>query len=70
MTKAAMTAEEFELSYARGMAIDVAQLHANGRFAEPCACDYEACQGWILGYQWEDAIVEDRVRAAAQREPA
>jgi hypothetical protein len=57
-----MTADEFEAAYARRSRVTVAILHQWGRYAQPCDCGDELCEGWALGYQWEDAIVEDRVR--------
>ena len=57
-----MTGEEFEAQYAARSGVTVAQLHAFGRYAEPCDCDVDMCQGWAMGHQQEDAIVEDGLR--------
>ena len=59
-----MTAGEFEAQYAARSGVTVAQLHAWGRYAEPCVCDVDMCQGWAMGHQQEDAIVEARLRNA------
>ena len=59
-----MTADEFEAAYADRSGVSVRQLHAWGRHAERCDCDDESCEGWAMGHQWEDAIVEDRLRDA------
>ena len=46
-----ITAEEFEHSYAAMVGTTVEQLHADGRLAEPCICDWHQCRGWALGYR-------------------
>jgi hypothetical protein len=56
------TAAEFEAAYAAASGITVAQLHAYGRYAEPCDCGEAFCTGWAMGHQREDAIVEDALR--------
>lgn len=45
-----ITAQEFEDGYAETVGTTVQQLHADGRAAEPCTCDWDLCRGWILGY--------------------
>ena len=62
-----MTAEEFEAAYAARSGMTVAFLHENGLYAEPCDCGEEICEGWAMGRQWEDAIIEDQLRAAGRR---
>ena len=58
-----MTGDEFEDWYAALSGVTVAQLHACGRYAEPCDCgNDDACQGWAMGHQQDDAIVEDGLR--------
>jgi hypothetical protein len=61
-----MTAEEFESAYASRSRVTVEQLHAWGRYAEPCDCGDELCAGWAMGHQWEDAIMEDQIRKDSQ----
>jgi hypothetical protein len=46
-----LTAEEFEMNYASFVGDTVDSLHARGRVAERCSCDWQGCQGWVLGYQ-------------------
>jgi len=58
-----MTADEFETAYARRSGVTVAFLHHWGRYAEPCDCGDEICEGWSMGHQHEDAIMEDRQRS-------
>jgi len=60
-----MTREEFEQAYAKRSGVGVEELHSYGRFAEPCECGEPGCDGWVMGHQWEDAIVEDRMRSVA-----
>jgi len=54
--------DEFEAQYAARSGVTVAQLHAYGRYAEPCSCGNDECEGWAMGHQQEDAIVEDEIR--------
>ena len=54
-----MTGAEFELAYAERSGVTVEWLHYHGRYAEPCVCDYEGCEGWQMAHPWEDAIVEN-----------
>lgn len=60
-----MTSDEFEELYASRSGITVEQLHRWGRYTEPCDCDDPACEGWIMGHQQEDAIVENDIRAGS-----
>ena len=60
-----LTAAEFEAEYARRSNVTVKTLHWLGRFAEPCDCGEEICEGWALGYQQLNAIDEDALRSAA-----
>jgi hypothetical protein len=60
-----VTAAEFEEAYARRSGTTVAELHRLGRWAEPCDCGDDGCEGWIMGHQHEDALYEDQDRAAA-----
>ena len=53
-------AEQFEQEYAARSGVTVAFLHAHGRFAEPCECGDPICEGWQMGHQWEDAIIENQ----------
>lgn len=62
-----VTADEFEAAYAERSGITVGQLHAQGRYAEPCDCGEDGCEGWAMGHQWEDAIVEDDLRRHGAR---
>ena len=58
-----MTAEEFEAAYAARSGVTVDFLHEHGCWAEQCDCDEDGCQGWAMGHQQEDAIIEDGQRA-------
>lgn len=60
-------ADEFTLRYAERSGIPVDLLRSWGRFAEPCHCQAHMCEGWQMGHQWEDAIVEDAIRRAKAR---
>jgi hypothetical protein len=51
--------DEFEAQYAARSGVTVAWLHAHGRYAEPCDCGADMCQGWAMGHQQEDAVAED-----------
>lgn len=53
---------DFERAYAERSGVTVDELHSWGRYAEPCDCDYEGCEGWAMGHQWEEAICENRMR--------
>jgi hypothetical protein len=57
-----VTAAEFEEQYARRSGTTAAELHSLGRWPQPCHCGWPECQGWEMGHQWEDAIVEDHLR--------
>jgi hypothetical protein len=54
-----ITREEFEAGYAERSGVTVGWLHEHGRYAEPCDCRSGECTGWAMGYQLEDAIIED-----------
>ena len=54
--------DEFEAQYAARSGVTVAQLHAYGRYAEPCNCGNDECEGWAMGHQQEDAIAENETR--------
>jgi hypothetical protein len=51
--------EAFEIRYAQHSLTTVEELHAWGRYGEPCDCEEEDCEGWCCGHQWEDALFED-----------
>lgn len=55
---------EFEQAYAARSGTTVEALHAWGRFGELCKCGDAGCEGFRMGHQWEDAIIEDSARAA------
>ena len=63
--KVSLTAGEFEAAYAARSGVTIRQLHAWGRYAKPCDCGEPDCEGWAMGHQWEDAIIEDRLRGAS-----
>jgi hypothetical protein len=65
----AITAAAFEAAYAARSGTTVAGLHRLGRYAEPCNCGDDDCEGWALGHQQEDAIVENAGRKDDQRRP-
>ncbi len=46
-----MAAGEFEAAYAATVGTTVEALHASGRAAEQCRCDWDLCRGWALGYR-------------------
>lgn len=50
--------QRFEYEYAARSGVTVAELHSWGRYAEPCSCDDEWCEGWNLGHQHDDALFE------------
>jgi hypothetical protein len=54
-----MTSDEFESAYAACSGVSVIWLHSWGRYAERCDCGDPDCQGWAMGHQQEDAIVEN-----------
>lgn len=60
-------AAQFEAGYAMASGCTVEDLHAWGRYAEPCACEYPGCSGWAMGNAWEDAIAEDAARQTQVR---
>lgn len=43
-----MTKEEFEQQYAERSHVTVERLHELGRYAVPCDCGDESCQGWQM----------------------
>lgn len=57
-----MTRDEFEAAYAERSRVPVEYLHYLGRHAEPCSCGGEGCEGWVMGRQHEDALMEDICR--------
>ena len=57
-----MTGEEFEAQIAQRCGLTVGQFHARGRYPEPCHCGEDYCEGWQLGHQREDAILENELR--------
>jgi hypothetical protein len=65
MTGTTGTAAEFEAAYAARSGVTVGQLHQWGRYAEPCSCGEDGCEGWAMGHQFEDAIAEDAERRDA-----
>jgi hypothetical protein len=64
-----VTGEEFEAAYAALSGVTVDQLHRWGRYAERCWCGRPGCDGWVMGHQQEDAIVEDQIRSRALAVP-
>lgn len=54
--------EQFEAAYAARSGVTVEFLHQHGRWAEPCDCGTETCEGWAMGHQWEDALFENELR--------
>lgn len=48
-----MTREEFERQYTERSGITIEFLHELGRFAEPCNCGEEGCQGWQMVHKRE-----------------
>lgn len=61
--------DEFERAYAARSGVTVDQLHAWGRWAEPCDCGEDGCEGWAMGRQQEDAIWEDQFRMGEEERP-
>jgi len=53
--------KQFEKRYAKRSGVSVEFLHSWGRFAERCRCEEDHCEGWTMGHQWEDALVEVKV---------
>ncbi len=62
MVEKNLTAAEFERGYAERSGLSVERLHQLGFYAEPCECGDSICEGWAMGHQWEDALVENIVR--------
>jgi len=40
--------EGFEIQYAERSGVTVEWLHIGGRWAEPCDCGDESCEGWQM----------------------
>ena len=58
-----MTAAEFEAQIARTTGVTVEWLHLGMRpVREPCDCGEPCCEGWQMGHQHEDAILENQLR--------
>ena len=57
-----MTRYEFEAAYAARSGITVERLHQAGRYAEPCDCGDDICEGWAMGHQHDDALFDEDVR--------
>lgn len=57
-----MTADEFEAVYAARSGVSISQLHSWGRYAERCDCGEADCEGWAMGHQQEDAVMENAAR--------
>lgn len=65
-----MNAEQFEAWYAQRSGTTVEALHQHGRWAELCRCSVD-CPAWLMGHQWEDALIEEQLRGGAtHRQPA
>ena len=62
-----LRAEGFEAAYAARSGVTVEWLHAHGRWPEPCDCGEGMCEGWEMGHQWEDALLEDELRKSGLR---
>lgn len=43
-----MTRDEFETGYAERSGITVEWLHEYGRWAAPCDCGEDGCEGWLM----------------------
>lgn len=52
----------FEQRYAAACLLTVADLHYHGRYGETCDCGEPECEGWAMGHQHEDALMEDALR--------
>jgi hypothetical protein len=61
--------EEFERQYAERAGVTVEYLHSIGRYGETCACGAKECEGFAMGHQWEDAIVENSYRRKNRHRP-
>jgi hypothetical protein len=57
-----MEREDFERRYSERSMVTVETLHYLGRYAEPCDCGVDGCEGWAMGYQHSDALFEDSRR--------
>jgi hypothetical protein len=49
-----ITAEEFERGYAERSGVTIEWLHTHGRYAEPCDCGDDGCEGWQMGHTVRD----------------
>lgn len=47
----------FEEAYAQRSGVSLELLHAHGRFAIPCNCGDELCEGWQMGHIDEGAHI-------------
>jgi hypothetical protein len=65
-----LTAEDFEAAYAERSRMTVAELHSWGRYAEPCDCSDEFCEGWGMGHQQDDALAENESRDRTKHQTA
>lgn len=63
-----MDSATFESEYALRSGRTVDSLHDWGRYPEPCDCGEPECEGWAMGHQWEDAIIEDIIRTRKGRQ--
>lgn len=55
-------ANAFAERYAARSGVSVEFLHEWGRYPEPCACGEPGCEGFIMGFQWEDALTAQLLR--------
>lgn len=46
-----VTRDEFERAYAERSGVTVQELHDHGRFAEPCDCGADMCEGWQMAHR-------------------
>lgn len=54
------TAAEFEAAYAARSGVSVEFFRKRGRYPEYCACGGASCEGWVMGHQHDEAIVENQ----------
>jgi hypothetical protein len=66
MTVPSETEAEFATRYAHNSRVSPETLVLWGRYPEPCECGEAGCTGWRMGYQHEDAIIEDRTRSVTR----
>jgi hypothetical protein len=62
-----VAANAFALGYALRSDVTVNQLREWGRFPEPCDCGEPGCEGFIMNFAWEDAIVANMLQAPGSR---